>query len=799
MKDYSVAILSLILILIGIFFPVLFQGKVLLPLDALNTMHLPYAASYDRVEAFNHIISDVIFQYYPYKLMTKKAWKSGQIAYWSPYYYGGYPLYAETMSGYFDITNFVLLLFPMPQAYHLQILLQLFIAGFGMFLLLRLFKIRVFISVLFGAAYMLNNIFIESLFHRWILASFCWVPFQILFLILYHKKNKTQFLILTALATAMSFMGGSFQTSAYIVFTIFIVNWMYVFQRGKKIRWKIVLGIPFLVVAIGFLLSAVMWLPSLELLGQDIQDGASRISTVDKTYTLWQRTKTLPFFLTSFIPELDGSARGFYLSKLTGGGERITGFIGFLPLLFGIMGGFLLWKKDKVIRIFMILAGLGIFIPLFTPLYRFVYYRFLIIFIFGIVIVGAKAFNVFLDRESPDIRWKKTIRSSAILSSCVFGGVLLGNLVLVFKGDVIIAKCKTFIQQNMSQGQFSSGNEAWTLGRVDQLFKHYSLTSISMIIPFCCITLVFIALYAYMRKPGRKGLMILGAGVMVLTLFQLAFLSYSWLPMSDSEKFPVYPQTKTIQYLSKDQSDFRVLPLSDNKSKRVFQPNILSVYGISTATGYESIRPSNMEDLINGVDLNPDLLGMLNIKYILTSPKHLLNIPALKLVDSTEINVYENLNWKPRVYMMYKAVKEEEALIKANIMGEDYDASFIYLEELPKEDLIWMEEPVNNRVEFVETKENSFVVNVTTEKKGYLVLSDTYYPGWRARDDGKTIKIYRANRVMRAVVLDKGTHRVEFDFSPLSFKIGWLLSLGAGLFCLIFLIYPLQNRKRQRS
>lgn len=794
MKDGGLAILSLILILICVFFPVLFQGKVLLPLGVLNTMNLPYAASYDRVEAFNHIIIDAIFLNYPHKLMTKKAWETGQIAYWSPYYYGGYPLYAQTMSGYFDITNFVLLLFSMPQAYHLQILLQLLIAGFGMFLLLRLFKIRMFISVLFGAAYMLNNMFIETLLHRWILASFCWVPFQILFLVWYHKKNKIRFLILTALVTALSFLGGSFQTSAYIVFIIFTFNWLYVYKKGKRFRWKIVLGVPFIVIAIGLLLSAVMWLPCLELLGQDLQDGASRISTVDTTYTLWQRMKTLPFLLTSFIPELDGSARGFYLSRVAGIDGPLAGFIGFLPLFFGIIGGFLLWKKERIIRIFMILAGLGLIIPMFTPLYRFVYLRFLIVFIFGIVIVGAKAFNMFLDRKSQDAGWGKAIRNSAILSGCVFGGVLLGNLVLVVKRDVILAKAKNLVQQNMSQGQFSSGNEAWMLERVDQFIKHYSLSSVSMIIPFCCIALVFIALYAYMRNPGKKGFVMLSGGITVLTIFQLAFFSYSWLPMSDSDKYPFYPRTQTVQYLSNDQSDFRVLPLSDRKSKRVFQPNILSVYGISTATGYENIRPSNIEDLIKGVDLNPNVLGMLNIKYVLTSPKHQLNNPALRLVESTEINVYENLKWKPRAYMMYKAEREEEARIKANIQREDYDASFIYFEDLPEEHLIWMEEPVRNQVEFVDVKETSFVVDVTTEKRGYLLLSDTYYPGWRARDNGKTTKIYRANRVMRAVVLDKGTHRVEFVFAPLSFRIGWILSLGTGLFCLIFLIYPLRNR-----
>ena len=118
--------------------------------------------------------------------------------------------------------------------------------------------------------------------------------------------------------------------------------------------------------------------------------------------------------------------------------------------------------------------------------------------------------------------------------------------------------------------------------------------------------------------------------------------------------------------------------------------------------------------------------------------------------------------------------KKEKAGIKADMLQKDYDASFIYLEDLPEEHLIWMEESVPNRVEFMDVSENSLVMDVFTEKRGYLVLSDTYFPGWKAYDNGKTTKIYRANRVMRAVVLDKGAHRVEFVFAPLSFIISVL-------------------------
>jgi hypothetical protein len=51
---------------------------------------------------------------------------------------------------------------------------------------------------------------------------------------------------------------------------------------------------------------------------------------------------------------------------------------------------------------------------------------------------------------------------------------------------------------------------------------------------------------------------------------------------------------------------------------------------------------------------------------------------------------------------------------------------------------------------------------------GLLVLHDTYYPGWIAEVDGKTVPIQRSGTLFRAVDVPTGTHRVTFRFAPLS-------------------------------
>ena len=52
-------------------------------------------------------------------------------------------------------------------------------------------------------------------------------------------------------------------------------------------------------------------------------------------------------------------------------------------------------------------------------------------------------------------------------------------------------------------------------------------------------------------------------------------------------------------------------------------------------------------------------------------------------------------------------------------------------------------------------------------KSAYLVLSDTYYPGWKALVDGVEKEVLRANYAFRGVQLPEGARRVVFFFDPL--------------------------------
>ena len=73
-------------------------------------------------------------------------------------------------------------------------------------------------------------------------------------------------------------------------------------------------------------------------------------------------------------------------------------------------------------------------------------------------------------------------------------------------------------------------------------------------------------------------------------------------------------------------------------------------------------------------------------------------------------------------------------------------------------------------------------VRVVAARDAYLVVADTYHPGWRARLDGQSVPIFPADLLFRAVSVPAGAHTVELEYEPASFRLGvWLAAVGGVL------------------
>lgn len=92
-------------------------------------------------------------------------------------------------------------------------------------------------------------------------------------------------------------------------------------------------------------------------------------------------------------------------------------------------------------------------------------------------------------------------------------------------------------------------------------------------------------------------------------------------------------------------------------------------------------------------------------------------------------------------------------------------------------------------------------IEVEAQSAGWLVVADTFYPGWQCEIDGNVQAIERANGVFRRVRIEPGAHHVLMTYEPISFRAGlWLTSAGiSGVVLFYFAERDMRRRARRRE
>lgn len=93
----------------------------------------------------------------------------------------------------------------------------------------------------------------------------------------------------------------------------------------------------------------------------------------------------------------------------------------------------------------------------------------------------------------------------------------------------------------------------------------------------------------------------------------------------------------------------------------------------------------------------------------------------------------------------------------------------------------------NDKIELVSYQPNELEYKYTAEGEKLAVFSEIYYPeGWECYIDGKESSYFRANYVLRGMILPGGSHQVRFEFKPSSYYTGNKVSLASSI--LLFLL-----------
>jgi hypothetical protein len=160
-----------------------------------------------------------------------------------------------------------------------------------------------------------------------------------------------------------------------------------------------------------------------------------------------------------------------------------------------------------------------------------------------------------------------------------------------------------------------------------------------------------------------------------------------------------------------------------------------------------------------------------------------------------DINVFENKDAYPRAYLVNKFHVTNKGTAQDYLLqNSDFDLRHnVVLEKQPPSDIVTdlnssiLDSTSNAKIVLYDT--NKVSIRTNTNAPSMLILTDTYYPGWKAYVDNKETEIYRADGLVRAVFVPAGDHTVEFSYMPLSFLSGIGISLTTALTLILFAYY----------
>lgn len=226
-----------------------------------------------------------------------------------------------------------------------------------------------------------------------------------------------------------------------------------------------------------------------------------------------------------------------------------------------------------------------------------------------------------------------------------------------------------------------------------------------------------------------------------------------------------FEMTEYEKALLTDTTDFRVLDLT----RTPFNEARTSYY-LKSVGGYSAAKLRRYQDVIDRylVRNDPNVLAMLNTKYIIVSD------PNTKEIQAIHINNYGNAWWVEFLAQVGSPKEEIEALgmvdlSKAAIVGKDF-SKFI---TNPRPGVSY-----GARVDLVKCSPKTLVYETRSSRPGTVVFSEIYYPfGWKAYIDGKPAEHFRADYILRAMNVPAGQHTITFTFDPESIKKGDTLAI----------------------
>lgn len=230
------------------------------------------------------------------------------------------------------------------------------------------------------------------------------------------------------------------------------------------------------------------------------------------------------------------------------------------------------------------------------------------------------------------------------------------------------------------------------------------------------------------------------------------------------------------EQILKDDGHYRVYDATTN----AFNSGRASYYH-NALGGYHAAKPGRMQDLFEFYisQGNIGILNMMNVRYIITQTKN--GGPV------AQRNPYANGDaWFVENVLPAENANEEIQLLDSLDTKKTAVVNKEFLSKIPSQKI---ERDSTATIELFSHQPNKLVYETSTKSPQLAIFSEVYYPkGWNAYINGKPVEYFRADYLLRAMVIPPGNNKIEFIFEPKVIQTGSTISLASSIiFLLIFL------------
>jgi len=705
---------------------------------------------------------DVYGSHYWNSVFVQDTIRAGIIPLWNPYYYSGHPFLANPSTFVFYPATILYVLMPLPWAFALDTLIHLFIASLGMFYFVRLItgshKAGLASAIVFG----LNGYFIDRIFagHIALIHSAALIPWVFFFI---EKalltKNKGWF-VMSGLALAMQVLGGDPHINFYTALfssLYFLLRLLVDLKPFQPVVLLKTCGYFVLFPFTAFCVSAIQILPSIEL--------AALSERAQNTYDFATFMSFSPGQFFSFlIPRAS--------SPTFNTNWEFGCYMGILALVVAGIGG-LFYQNRKYVLCYGVLLAVVLTFMLgsFTPLY-YLYYKYLpfiatfriparAVVMLDFILSIFVGFGIHYLHESglKLERYGISMLLAIILTVCMYVGIVTFKIPLTSKE--LVTAISIF---------------ALTVVLLSLTFAMKNRTPVIWLI----IATLFVDLYIVYSDSVPR----LNSDAL------LQKQSYEQVFQKDASLYRVNVPGYRGEFYGFPSRGMKHQYYGINGSAPIILKDYFNfIYNMADVPKPEMLRHTFSPEIFSpGIAFSSRILGL---KYAIVEAPD-----GYKMLAAD--------NYQPRAMilrdMIFTPSYQDHLQILKNPVFDPQKK--VLLEDSARgavEHIAQTDSMVQGWVDIEHYSPNRLLIRAEAPAGGILLLSELYYPGWKAYVDGTSVPILRADYLLRAIPLGPGKHSIEVVYRPISFLVGSGISLFALLILLFLWIAKRYTPKKKTS